>query len=64
MEYLWADVNGDARMSLDVPDSDECGRVLNLEELGKLIRDRLVRIRKSGKREIVQKSSNLPFLEG
>ena len=60
--HLWADSNGDARMSREPPTCDKNGKIMNMEELGKLLRDRLVRIRNSGKLEIEQVSSELPFV--
>lgn len=47
--YLWADENGDAKMSHNPPTSDEDGKIMNLEELGKLMRNGLVKIREHGR---------------
>ena len=43
--YLWADDSGDARMSRKVPKNDKDGKVLGVEELGKLVRRYLVKER-------------------
>ena len=43
--YLFADKNRDARLSWDIPSTEESGKVLNLEELGKLVREYLVMMR-------------------